>query len=74
MSMTNGSKAQRAFTALGESALTGVRGKAGRAVAKPIAERTRFTQEQVEAVIGVALLLYAVYRLLRPAIRAVREA
>jgi hypothetical protein len=69
----NGSKAERAFTALGESALTGVRGKAGRAVAKPIASRTRFSQEQVEAAIGVVLLVYALYRLLRPAFRAMRE-
>ena len=74
MSTTNGSKAQRAFTALGESALTGVRGKAGRAVARPIAERTKWSQEQVEAVIGLAILFYGLYRVLRPAFRAIREA
>jgi hypothetical protein len=74
MSSTNGSKTQRAITALGESALTGVRGKAGRAVAKPIAERTRFTEEQVEVAIGLAIVVYGLYRVLRPAFRAMRAA
>ncbi len=72
MSGSNGSKAGRALTALGESQLTGLRGKAGRAVAKPIASRTGFTQEQIEATIGLAIMLYGMYRLLRPAFRAVR--
>ena len=75
MSGSNGStKATRALTALGESQLTGIRGKAGRAVAKPIASRTRFSQEQIEAAIGLAIMLYGMYRLLRPALRAVRTA
>lgn len=74
MSNTNGSKTARAFTALGTSALTGIRGAAGRAVAKPVARRTRFSQEQVEAAIGVAILLYGLYRVLRPSIRALRAA
>jgi copper oxidase (laccase) domain-containing protein len=69
-----GSRTERAFTALGESALTGWRGKAGRAVAKPVASRTRFTQQQIEAAIGIAILAYGLYRLLRPAIRAARTA
>ena len=51
---------------VGESNLTGLRGAAGRAIAKPVANHTRFTQEQVEAAIGLALLAYAVYRLARP--------
>jgi len=74
MSGTNGSKTGRTLTALGESQLTGLRGKAGRAVAKPIATRTRFTQEQIEAAIGLAIMAYGLYRLLRPAFRAVRSA
>ena len=75
MSGANGTtKAGRALTALGESQLTGIRGKAGRAVARPIATRTRFTEEQVEAAIGLAIMLYGLYRVLRPAFRAVREA
>jgi hypothetical protein len=67
----NGSKA---VTTVGESALTGWRGKVGGAVARPIAERTRFSEQQVRAWIGLALLAYLLYRLLRPTIRAVRTA
>jgi hypothetical protein len=62
----------RAVVTLGESALTGWRGAAGRAVARPIAKRTRFTEEQVRAAIGLAVLVYGLYRLLAPAIRAAR--
>ena len=58
---------------IGEAALNGWRGAAGRAIAKPVAKRTRFTQEQVEAAIGFALLAYATYRLARPLIAAIRE-
>jgi hypothetical protein len=77
MSESNGSsgtRTQRAVTALGESALTGWRGKAGRAVARPIAERTRWTEEQIEAVLGLLILAYGLYRLLRPVFTAMREA
>jgi hypothetical protein len=56
----------------GEAALTGWRGVAGRAIARPIARRTRFSQEQVRAVIGLLLMAYAVYRVVRPMIRAAR--
>jgi hypothetical protein len=66
---TNGSPA----IAIGEAALTGWRGTAGRAVAKPIAARTRFSVEQVEAALGFALLLYAVYRIARPLVTAARR-
>ena len=44
------------ITEFGEAALTGWRGAAGRAIAKPIARRTRFSQQQVEAAIGIALV------------------
>lgn len=57
---------------VGESSLTGWRGTAGRAIARPVAKRTRFTQEQVEAAIGLALLGYAIYRLARPLVAAFR--
>ncbi len=57
---------------LGESALTGWRGSLGRAVAKPIARRTRFSEEQVRAAIGLTLVAYAVYRLARPLVRTAR--
>jgi hypothetical protein len=75
MSGSNGStKTTRALTALGEAQLTGIRGRAGRAVARPLAERTRWSEEQVQAAIGLAIMLYGLYRLLRPAFRAMREA
>lgn len=57
---------------VGEAALTGWRGKLGHEIAKPVAKRTRFTVEQVEAAIGFAMLAYAMYRLARPLIRAAR--
>ncbi len=56
----------------GDATLTGWRGAAGRAIARPIAKRTRFSQEQVEAAIGLVLVTYAVYRVVRPLVRAVR--
>lgn len=58
--------------AVGQSALTGWRGKIGGAVARPVAERTRFSEEQVRAAIGFALMAYAIYRLVRPIVRAAR--
>ena len=62
-----------AVTALGESALTGWRGTVGRAVARPVAKRTRFSEEDVRVAIGLLILSYTLYRILRPAIRALRE-
>jgi copper oxidase (laccase) domain-containing protein len=70
MTSDNGN-GQRLAT-FGEAALTGWRGAAGRAVAKPISRRTRFSQEQVEAAIGLALVAYAVYRVISPLIRTAR--
>jgi hypothetical protein len=57
---------------LGESALTGWRGTVGKAVARPVASRTRWSEEQVRAAIGVLLLAYAFYRIIRPSIQALR--
>lgn len=62
----------RRLATFGEATLTGWRGAAGRAIARPIADRTRFTQEQVEALIGLMLVTYAVYRVVRPLVRAAR--
>ena len=42
---------------IGDAALTGWRGAAGRAIAKPVAKHSRFTQAQVEAFIGLGLLV-----------------
>jgi hypothetical protein len=59
--------------AVGEAALSGWRGSVGRAIAKPVAKRTRFTVQQVEAAIGLAMLAYATYRMARPLIAAARS-
>ena len=63
---------QSAMVRIGDSALTGWRRPVGRAVAKPIADHSRFTQEQVEAAIGIAILVWALYRLARPIAKTVR--
>jgi len=62
-----------AVVTVGEAALTGWRGSVGRAIAKPIAKRTRFDIEQIEAVLGLVLLAYTVYRIGRPLISAARR-
>jgi copper oxidase (laccase) domain-containing protein len=61
-----------AVVTVGEAALTGWRGSVGRAIAKPIARRTRFDVEQIEAVLGLILLAYTIYRVGRPLIKAAR--
>ena len=60
-------------TALGESALTGLPGKVGGAVAKPVSRRTRWSEQQIRTAIGLALLAWALYRVVRPAVRAIRH-
>jgi hypothetical protein len=65
--------ANQTVMTLGESALTGWRGAAGRAVARPVARRTRFSEEQVRAVIGLVLLTYATYRIVIPSLRALQR-
>lgn len=62
---------RRAMT-LGESALTGWRGSVGKAVAKPVARRSGFSEEQVRAVLGFLILGYTLYRIVRPMMRAAR--
>ncbi|MBA3689953.1 MAG: hypothetical protein H0W82_00885 [Actinobacteria bacterium] len=71
--MTSGTHNGSRAIVVGEAALTGWRGRLGHAVAKPVARRTPFTVEQVEAAIGFALLAYAMYRLARPLIEAARS-
>jgi hypothetical protein len=60
-------------TALGESALTGLPGRVGGAVAKPVSQRTRWSEQQIRTAIGLALFAWALYRVLRPAVRAIRS-
>ena len=66
-------KGSSVVTALGESALAGLPGKVGGAVAKPVSKRTRWSEQQIRTAIGLALLAWALYRVLRPAVRAVRS-
>ncbi|MGE5227810.1 MAG: hypothetical protein ACM3OO_13125 [Planctomycetaceae bacterium] len=66
-------EATTTITHAGTAALSGWRGTLGRAVAKPVSERTRFSQEQVEAAIGLALLALALFRVLRPVIATLRR-
>jgi hypothetical protein len=67
------SKGSSVVTALGESAMTGWHGKVGGAVARPVAQRTRWTEQQIRTAIGLALLAWALYRVLWPAVRAIRN-
>jgi hypothetical protein len=69
-----GTNDDRAVAALGESALTGWRGPVSRAVARPVAKRTRFSEEQVRTAIGLLILAYGFYRLVWPSVRALRRA
>jgi hypothetical protein len=62
-----------AVTAIGESALTGWRGAVGKAVAKPIAKRTRFSEQDIRVALGLVIIAYTLYRILRPTIRALRS-
>jgi hypothetical protein len=57
---------------VGGAALTGWRNVAAGAVAKPIAKHSRFTEDQVKALLGMAVLGYALYRLTRPLIKGLR--
>ena len=64
----------RVVHTLGESALTGWQGAVGRAVARPVARRTPWTEEEIRTVIGLLILAYGLYRVLRPTVRALRRA
>jgi hypothetical protein len=69
----SGDNGRGGIVTVGEAALTGWRGTVGRAIAKPIARRTRFDIEQIEAALGFLLLAYTVYRLGRPLLDAMRR-
>jgi hypothetical protein len=72
-SKTKESRKDSVVTALGESALTGLPGRVGGAVAKPVSQRTRWSEQQIRTAIGLALFAWALYRVLRPAARAIRS-
>ena len=73
MAKTSAKTSDSRVVDIGESALSGWRGTAGRAIARPVAKRTPFSQQQVEAFIGFLLLAYATYRLARPLIAVIRQ-
>ena len=60
---------QRAMS-LGESAMTGWRGRMGKALARPVAARTRYTEEQVTAILGLLVLAFLGWRTLKPVVRS----
>jgi hypothetical protein len=62
---------ERAMT-LGRSSLTGWRGRVGKALARPVAARTGFSEEQVRSFLGLLLLAYVTWRTLRPIVRTMR--
>jgi hypothetical protein len=53
--------------------LSGELAKLGGAVAKPVSKRTRWSEQQIRTAIGLALFAWALYRVLRPAVRAIRN-
>ena len=60
-------------TSLGESTLTGWHGAVGGAVARPVSRHTPWSEQQIRTAIGLALLAWALYRVIGPAVRAIRS-
>jgi hypothetical protein len=60
-------------SALGEASLTGVRAKVARPVAGAVSRRSRFSEEQVSAAIGLVFLALSVYGLVSTVQRALRS-
>lgn len=64
-------RGRRPFAAaLGEASLTGVRGRLARPVASAASRRSRFSEEQIRAVIGLAFLGLSLYALISTVRRA----
>lgn len=64
-------RGRRPFVAaLGEANLTGLRGKIVRPVASVASRRTRFTEDQIGAAIGLAFLALSLYGLITTVRRA----
>lgn len=64
---------QDRMTAVGGAALTGWRGTAAHAVARPVARHSRFTEDQVKAFLGFLVITYAIYRIVKPLLAAGRR-
>jgi hypothetical protein len=68
---------QMNLTEMGKAGLTGPRGKVGARVAQEVAQRTRYSEDQVKAVIGGILLILTAWqfvKLVRSVIAAGRRA
>lgn len=65
--------AQVNLTEMGKVGLTGFRGRVGERIATPVAERTRLTEDQVQAIIGGIFLLLTLWQFLK-LVRRVIEA
>jgi copper oxidase (laccase) domain-containing protein len=73
MTMAKSGANQSKIMAVGGSALTGWRGAAVGVLAKPVAKHSRFTEDQIKALLGLALIAYAIYRIAKPVVRAVKS-
>lgn len=60
-------------TAMGKVGLSGWRSKAADVVARPVAKRTRMSEEQIKAIIGGVFLAVTLWQLSRTIWRAVQE-
>jgi hypothetical protein len=67
MKLTNrsGGNGRINVKAMGRAGLTGVRGRVAERVAGRISQRTRFTEEQIEAILGGVLLVVAFVQFFR---------
>jgi hypothetical protein len=61
------------MSAVTGAALEGWRGRVAQAVAKPVARRTRFSESQIAAFLGLALLVYTAIRTAKSLLAATRR-
>ena len=57
--------AQVNLTEMGKVGLNGWKGKVGERVAEPVAQRTRFTEDQVKAILGGMFLALSAWQFLK---------
>ncbi len=63
------------YTAMGKVGLSGLKGKVGGKVAERVSERSKYSQDQIEAVIGaifLALAAWQFFKLVRQVLQAGR--
>jgi hypothetical protein len=59
-------------TEMGKVGLGGWRRRAADVVARPLAERSKFDEDEIKAIIGAIFLAYTIYRLVRALYRAAK--